>query len=389
VNAQPVPRAERIFLSAPDVGPLEREALLRAFDSGWVAPVGPELDGFEDDLAAFVGWPGVVAMSSGTAALHLALLVHGVRPGDEVLVSTFTFAATANAVTYLGATPRFIDSDASTWNMSPGLLADELASRRAAGRLPAAVVVVDLYGQCADYDAIVPLCAEYGVPVIEDAAEALGAFYKGRPAGTLAQCAAFSFNGNKIMTTSGGGAFVSPDPAVADRVRYLATQAREPAVHYEHTEIGFNYRLSNLLAAMGRAQLERLPAMSARRRAINRHYRDALGDIAGLSFMPIASFGLSASGADETDGWNGWLTCVTFGDPATRDAVQSALQAVDIESRPLWKPMHLQPVFADAPARVDGTSEHLFSHGLCLPSGSALTDAQVERVAGVVRSSAP
>ncbi|MGA7757513.1 MAG: aminotransferase class I/II-fold pyridoxal phosphate-dependent enzyme [Ilumatobacteraceae bacterium] len=361
----------RVFLSPPDVGSAERAALLRAFDSGWVAPVGPELDAFEAELAAFVGWPGVVAMSSGTAALHLALAVHGVNPGDEVIVSTFTFAATANAVTYVGATPRFVDSDAATWNMSPELLADELAAMRADGRLPAAVVVVDLYGQCADYDEIVPLCVEYGVPVIEDAAEALGASYRGRSAGTLGDCGIFSFNGNKIMTTSGGGAFASPDVAVADRVRYLATQARQPAVHYEHTEIGFNYRLSNLLAAMGRAQLDRLPEMSVRRRSINAFYRRALGGVTGLSFMPTV------------DGWNGWLTCVTFDDARVRDRVQSALAAVDIESRPLWKPMHLQPVFADAPARVDGTSEHLFTHGLCLPSGSALTDGQVERVISV------
>jgi dTDP-4-amino-4,6-dideoxygalactose transaminase len=362
---------ERIFLSAPDVGPAEREALLRAFDEGWIAPVGPELDAFEHELAAVTGWDGAVALSSGTAALHLALLTAGVTAGDDVLVSSFTFAATANAVTYVGANPCFVDSETVTWNMSAQLLADELRERAAAGRLPAAVVVVDLYGQCADYDEIVPLCVEYGVPLIEDAAEALGATYKGRPAGTLGACGVFSFNGNKIMTTSGGGAFVSPDVAVADRVRYLATQAREPAVHYEHTEVGFNYRLSNLLAAMGRAQLARLPEMSARRRAINERYREAMDDVDGVSFMPVAPWG----------GWNGWLTCVTFDDPATRDAVQHALAAADIESRPLWKPMHLQPVWAAAPARVDGTSEHLFTHGLCLPSGSALTDAQVDRVA--------
>ncbi len=358
------------------MGPDERAALLRAFDSGWVAPAGPELDAFEADLSSFVGWPGVVAMSSGTAALHLALAVSGVSVGDEVIVSTFTFAATANAVTYLGATPRFVDSDAATWNMNPELLAAELAAMRAAGRLPAAVVVVDLYGQCADYDEIVPLCAEYGVPVVEDAAEALGASYKGRSAGTLGDCGIFSFNGNKIMTTSGGGAFASPDVVVADRVRYLATQARQPAVHYEHTDIGFNYRMSNLLAAMGRAQLTRLPEMSARRLAINACYHAELADVPGLTFMPIV------------EGWNGWLTCVTFDDPAVRDTVQSALAGADIESRPLWKPMHLQPVFAAAPARVDGTSEHLFTHGLCLPSGSVLTDAQVERVAGLVEATA-
>lgn len=362
--------SDRIFLSSPDVGDSERQALLRAFDSGWVAPAGPELDGFEADLAGVAGWPGVVALSSGTAALHLALLTHGVGPDDDVLVSTFTFAATANAVRYVGANPVFIDSETTSWNMSPALLADELSERAAAGRLPKAVVVVDLYGQCADYDAINAICGEHGVPVIEDAAEALGATHRGRPAGTLGACGLLSFNGNKIITTSGGGAFLSPSTEVADRVRYLATQARQPVAHYEHTDIGFNYRLSNLLAALGRAQLARLPAMSARRLAINAAYRQALGDVERLEFMPVAPWGE----------WNGWLTCLTFHDAADRDAVQQALAGVDIESRPLWKPMHLQPVFAAARARVDGTSERLFANGLCLPSGSVLTDAQVERV---------
>jgi dTDP-4-amino-4,6-dideoxygalactose transaminase len=374
--------ADPILLSSPDVGPLERAALLRAFDSGWVAPVGPELDAFEADLAAFTGWSGTVAMSSGTAALHLALLVHGVEPGDEVLVSSFTFAATANAVTYTGATPKFLDSETVSWNLDPQLLADELAAADAAGRLPKAVVAVDLYGQCADYDAIVALCAQYGVALVEDAAEALGSLHRGRAAGTLGDIGILSFNGNKIITTSGGGALLSPDPAVADRVRYLATQARQPAVHYEHTDVGFNYRLSNLLAAMGRAQLARLPDMSARRSAINEHYRRELADVPGLGFMPIAPW----SAPDVGGRWNGWLTCVTFADPAHRDRVQAALGAVDIESRPLWKPMHLQPVFASAPRRVNGTSEWLFDHGLCLPSGSALSDAQVDRVVSVVRA---
>jgi dTDP-4-amino-4,6-dideoxygalactose transaminase len=371
-----------ILLSSPDVGPLEREALLRAFDSGWVAPAGPELAAFETDLSALTGWAGTVAMSSGTAALHLALLTHGVQPGDEVLVSSFTFAATANAVTYTGATPKFLDSETVSWNLDPQLLADELAAADAADRLPAAVVAVDLYGQCADYDAIVPLCAQYGVPLVEDAAEALGSTHGGRAAGTLGDIGILSFNGNKIITTSGGGALLSPDPAVADRVRYLATQARQPAVHYEHTDIGFNYRMSNLLAAMGRAQLERLPAMSARRLAINEHYRLELAEVDGLAFMPIAPW----STADRGGHWNGWLTCVTFDDPAHRDRVQAALSAVDIESRPLWKPMHLQPVFAAAPSRVNGTSERLFDHGLCLPSGSVLSDAQIDRVISVVRN---
>jgi dTDP-4-amino-4,6-dideoxygalactose transaminase len=261
--------------------------------------------------------------------------------------------------------------------MSPALLAEELANAARRGRLPDAVVVVDLYGQCADYDLLVPICEEFEVPLIEDAAESLGATYKGRPAGTLGTAAAFSFNGNKIITTSGGGAFVCRDVEQADRVRYLSTQARQPAVHYEHTDVGFNYRLSNLLAALGRAQLERLPAMSARRAEINAHYRAELGGLPGIEFMPVAPWG----------GWNAWLTCVTFDDSAARDSIQESLAAADIESRPLWKPMHLQPVFAGVPARVDGTSERLFRHGLCLPSGSVLTDAQVERVVDVARAS--
>ncbi len=368
--------SDRIFLSSPDVGTLERDALVRAFDSGWVAPVGPELDAFEHDLAVLTGWPGAVALSSGTAALHLALLEAGVGHGDEVLVSTFTFAATANAVTYVGATPRFVDSESTSWNMSPALLADELSDLAAVGCTPAAVIVVDLYGQCADYDEIAPLCAQFDVALIEDAAEAIGATHRGRPAGTLGRSGVFSFNGNKIMTTSGGGAFVSPDAAAADRVRYLATQARQPAVHYEHTDVGFNYRMSNLLASLGRAQLARLREMSARRLAINARYREQLADVDGLAFMPVAPWGDP----------NGWLTCVTFAEPATRDAVMAALAAADIESRPLWKPMHLQPVFVDAPARVEGTSEWLFEHGLCLPSGSVLTDAQVDRVASIVHA---
>lgn len=363
----------RIFLSSPDVGPLEREYLLRAFDDGWIAPVGPDLDAFEAEMRSLTGWSGAVALASGTAALHLALLEVGVQPDEDVFVSTFTFAATANAVAYCGANPVFVDSDESTWNMSPVLLADALSDAASRDRLPAAVVVVDLYGQCANYDRIAPLCQRYGVPLVEDAAEALGATYRGRPAGTFGDVGVFSFNGNKIMTTSGGGMLVSPTTDMADRARYLATQARQPAVHYEHTEIGFNYRLSNLLAAVGRAQLERLPVMSARRVDINARYRAAFAELEGLAFMPIAD-----------PGWNGWLTCVEFDDPAMRDHVQKILEADDIESRPLWKPMHLQPAFAKCTSIVDGTSRRLFEHGLCLPSGSALSDADVERVAGHV-----
>lgn len=362
----------RIYLSPPDVGAHEREALLAAFDGGWIAPVGPDLDRFEAGLTSMTG-RHAVALASGTAALHLALLAVGVEPGDDVFVSTFTFAASANAITYCGARPVFVDSDTESWNMSPALLRSALAEAAAAGRLPRAVVVVDLYGQCADYEQLVPLCREYGVAVVEDAAEALGATAYGRPAGSFGDIAVLSFNGNKIITTSGGGALLADDEATASRARYLATQARRPAIHYEHTEIGFNYRMSNLLAAVGSAQLDRLPAMSERRLAVNGRYRAALAGT-GLEFMPVPTW----------SEWNGWLTCVVFRNGAVRDAAIDALAAADIESRPLWKPLHLQPVFADASATLDGTSESLFATGLCLPSGSSLTDDQVDTIAAIV-----
>ena len=241
----------RIFLSPPDVGPLEREHLLRALDEGWVAPVGPDLTAFEDEVATLTGWPGAVALASGTAALHLALLASNVQPGDDVFVSTFTFAASVNAIRYCGASPVFIDSESSSWNMSPHLLESALRAAERSNRLPKAVVVVDLYGQCADYAPIMALCRERGIAVIEDSAEAIGATYHGQAAGTLADVGLFSFNGNKIMTTSGGGMLIAPTLALADRARHLATQARQPTPHYEHTEVGYNYRLSNLLAALG------------------------------------------------------------------------------------------------------------------------------------------
>lgn len=357
----------QIFLSSPDVGPIERELLIRAFDEGWIAPVGPEVDGFERQLSQLVGGEHqAVALSSGTAALHLALLEHGVGPGDRVFVSTFTFAASANPVVYCGAEPVFIDADPTTWNMSPDLLEEALSDAVKEGASPRAVVVVDLYGQVADYDRLRPVCERFGVPILEDAAEAVGSSRQGQAAGTFGRAGIFSFNGNKILTTSGGGALIVRDPDEAARYRYLATQARQPAVHYEHTEIGFNYRLSNLLAALGRAQLLRLPELVARRRSISDAYRSALPD---LDFMPVAD-----------PGWNGWLTCVLFESGSHRDAVQSSLAAQAIESRPLWKPMHLQPIFRDSPRYTDGTSERLFERGLCLPSGSSLSDGDFDRV---------
>jgi dTDP-4-amino-4,6-dideoxygalactose transaminase len=369
----------RTYLSPPDVGPEERRLLLDAFDSNWIAPIGPHLDAFEREFAETVGVPHAVALSSGTAALHLALHVLGIGRGDDVLTSTMTFAATANAITYVGATPAFVDVSRETWNLDPDLLEQQLETRSRRGRQAAAVLSVDLYGQCADYTRITGLCARFGVPLVEDAAEALGATYGASSAGSFGECAAFSFNGNKIITTSGGGMLVSHRRDIADRARHLATQARDPAPHYQHSEIGYNYRLSNILAALGRGQLRSLPAKLVRRRTVNDRYRAALSQLPGLQFMPEAAYGRS----------NCWLTCVTV-DPsgfgASREDIRLALEAEDIESRPIWKPMHLQPVFSACSMAGGSVAEDLFDRGLCLPSGSNLTPAQQTRVIDTLKA---
>ncbi|MBB1494633.1 aminotransferase class I/II-fold pyridoxal phosphate-dependent enzyme [Propioniciclava sp. MC1595] len=361
----------RIHLSSPDVGPEEEAALVRAIRGGWVAPLGPEVDAFEAELAAISDRAHCVALSSGTAALHLGLLVLGVGPGDLVLTSTMTFAATANAITYTGAEPVFVDCD-ETGNMDPHLLGQAFQDLERQGRTVAAVVPVDLLGKVVDHDRIDAIAAAHGVPVLSDAAESLGATHAGRPAPSYGVAAAVSFNGNKIMTTSGGGALLTDDAAFAARVRYLATQARQPVVHYEHTDIGYNYRLSNLLAALGRAQLGRLDAMIARRRELRAHYVDLFASVPGVTVFGEPS-------ADD----NCWLSSILV-DPDvarfTAEDVRLALLEDDIEARPLWKPMHLQPVFAGARAFVNGTSQRLFETGLSLPSGSVLTDAEVARV---------
>jgi dTDP-4-amino-4,6-dideoxygalactose transaminase len=365
----------RIYLSPPDVDDAERRMLLEAFDSNWIAPLGPHVDAFELEVADYLGVASAVALSSGTAALHLALLVLRVGAGDEVLVPTLTFAATANAVVYVGARPAFIDCDRTSWNMDPTLLEAELAARSQQRRLPAAVVAVDLYGRCADWDAIQGLCDRYGVPVVDDAAEALGAAHGDRRAGAFGACGVLSFNGNKIMTTGGGGMLVSDRREVVERARHLATQARDPAPHYEHSEVGFNYRLSNLLAAVGRGQLRRLPAMVQRRHEINRRYREALSDVAGVGFMP------TVAGSDPND----WLTVVTLDAQkygATPEEVRKHLEHLDIEARPAWKPLHLQHAFAGSPVRGGAVAEEIFRTGLCLPSGSRMTDDDVDRVVG-------
>jgi pyridoxal phosphate-dependent aminotransferase EpsN len=368
----------RIYLSPPDIGEADRVAVLRALDSGWVAPAGPELPAFESELAAATGRAHAVALASGTAALHLALVVLGVQRGDEVLVPTLTFVASANAVRYVNARPTLVDSESRSWNVDPELIAQTLEDRRRSGRPPAAVMSVDLYGRTADYGRLLPICAEYGAPLIADAAEALGASCDRRPAGAFGVAAVLSFNGNKIITTSGGGALVTDDDQLAARVRHLSTQAREPDVHYEHTEVGFNYRMSNVLAALGRAQLATLEERVARRSAIEARYRLALEDLAGVAFAPEPSWGYS----------NHWLTCLTI-DPAlataTRDSVIRALEEADIEARPMWKPMHRQPLYVNAPAVITGVADRVFEHGLCLPSGSNLDAADQDRVINIVR----
>ena len=369
---------ERIYLSPPHMGGEELGLVGEAFDSNWLAPLGPQVDAFEQEFAEAVGASYAVALSSGTAALHLALQLAGVGKGDTVVCSTLTFAATAFAVTYLGGRPLFVDCDPATWNMDPELLARAVEAD-GGGKAPAAVVVVDLYGQSADYDRILPICAERGIPMIEDAAEALGATYRGRPAGTFGRAGVYSFNGNKIITTSGGGMLVSEDAALVDRARYLATQARDPAPHYQHSAIGYNYRMSNVLAAIGRGQLRVLADRVTARRRIFDAYVDLLGDLPGIEFMPEAPYGRATR----------WLTCLTI-DPhafgADREDVRRGLEAENIEARPVWKPLHLQPVFSGGPVVGGAVSERLFERGLCLPSGSALEQADLERIAVVVRS---
>lgn len=363
----------RTYLSPPDVSDADREAVDRAIASGWVAPLGPEVDAFEGELAAATGRGHGVALSSGTGALHLALILNGVGPGDRVLVSSLTFSATVNAIRYVGADPVFIDSHQQTWNMDPSLLDEALGDGEYAACIP-----VDIYGQASSYQYIQAMCQSAGVPMIEDAAEALGAKYQGKPAGSFGSMAILSFNGNKIITTSGGGALVTDDGDAAERARFLATQARDPAPHYQHSEIGYNYRMSNLLAALGRSQLSDLDRRVEVRRAHNSAYRAALGDIPGLSFMPESPDSRSTF----------WLTAIQIDQTVTgvdREQVRVHLESLDIEARPVWKPMHLQPVFQPYPVYGGDVSARLFENGLCLPSGSSMTEEVRGRVIHGVR----
>ncbi len=356
----------------------EWEFVRDAFESNWIAPLGPHVDAFEREVAEYVGVSHALALSSGTAGLHLALLVLGVEAGDIVLCSDLTFAASAFAVRYIGAEPVFIDADERTWNIDVNLLEDTVRRFMRNNRKPKAMIVVDLYGQCSDWEHIQEISERYGIPVIEDAAEALGSEYRGKKAGSFGTLGVLSFNGNKIITTSGGGMLLSNNRELIDHARKLSTQAREPVPYYEHREIGYNYRMSNILAALGRGQLRVLDARVERKRWIFEMYRKLLGDLAGIDFMP------EAKGCRI----NRWLTCVcmepeVFG--ATREEVRLALEEENIEARPVWKPMHLQPVFCGCEHVGGDVSERLFEKGLCLPSGTALTDADIERIAGIIR----
>ncbi|HSV46248.1 MAG TPA: aminotransferase class I/II-fold pyridoxal phosphate-dependent enzyme, partial [Ramlibacter sp.] len=369
--------SQRIWLSSPHLGDEETAFVEDAFKTNWIAPLGPHVDGFERELAAYVGVGHAAAVSSGTAAIHLALVLLGVRPGDSVFCSSLTFVASCNPILYCGARPVFIDSDPASWNMSAPALERALEAAQREGRLPRCVIVVNLYGQSADMDALAPLCERYGVPLLEDAAESLGASYKGRASGSFGRIGIYSFNGNKIITTSGGGMLVADDADLVARARKLSTQAREPAPHYEHTEVGFNYRMSNVLAGIGRGQLRVLAQRVEQRRKVFDTYRAALSDLPQVQWMP------EPEGCRSTR----WLSCFSLQGAdaaARRDRLLRALERHSIEARPVWKPMHLQPLFAGAAyephAPGQDVAAGLFESGVCLPSGSNLTDAQLERV---------
>jgi pyridoxal phosphate-dependent aminotransferase EpsN len=359
------------------MGGREQSYVAAAFASNWLSTVGPNITALEQAFEQRLKRPAV-ALASGTAAIHLGLRALGVGPGDDVFCSDLTFVASVNPIRYLGAEPVLIDSEPRSWNMDPKLLAKALLHAERCCRLPRAMVVVHLFGQCADMDPILELCAHYHVPVLEDAAEALGATYRGAPAGALADVAIFSFNGNKIITTTGGGMLVAKDPDAAARVRFWSTQARDPGIAYEHSEIGYNYRMSNVLAGIGRGQLEVLDQRVSARRAIAFRYRDAFADLPGISFMPQASYGLHTN----------WLSCFLIDEESfgcSRDDLIRALDRADIESRPVWKPMHLQPLYAKARRYGGGVAEHLFRSGICLPSSSSLTLSEQWTVIDQVR----
>ncbi len=369
---------KKIWLSSPHMGGEEMKFVQEAFETNWIAPIGPHVDAFEKELAEFNGIEHCAVLSSGTAAIHLALIVLGVNEGDEVLCSSFTFSGSCNPVRYVGATPVFIDSEEETWNMDPDLLDEGIQDRiKKTGKKPKAIILVHLYGMAARMNELMAIARRYGIPVIEDAAEALGSKYNERYLGTFGDLGIFSFNGNKIITTSGGGALVSRNPEWIKKARFLSTQARDPAPHYQHSSIGYNYRMSNVLAGIGRGQLKVLKQRVDQRRANFEYYQKELRPIRAISFQGEPS-GVRS---------NRWLTTVQVSDPkVSRETIRLALEKENIESRPLWKPMHLQPVFSGCPAYTNGVSEKLFNDGLCLPSGSNLLKEDLESVVEVFKS---
>lgn len=363
----------RIFLSSPHLSGHELPFIKEAFDTNWVSPLGPNVDGLEADLCAYTKCPHAAALSSGTAAIHLALILLGVERGDEVLCSSFTFSASANPIVYQGATPVFVESD-ETWNIDPGALEHAIKDRIAKGKTPKALVLVHLYGMPAKLTEITEICERYGVPIIEDAAEALGSSYQGKALGTFGELGILSFNGNKIITTSGGGALLSDNKNHIDKARFLATQARDAAPHYQHSHIGYNYRMSNVAAGIGRGQMQVIAQRVAARRANFERYEKFFAEVPGIEAGPKEPAGFFS---------NRWLSTVLIDEDEAglnREDLRLHLQAANIEARPLWKPMHLQPVFKDAPYYGKRTSERLFAKGLCLPSGSNLSETQWERI---------
>jgi len=367
----------KIWLSSPHMSGREMRYINEAFDTNWVSPLGPNVTGFEQELASYLKVNHCAALVSGTAALHMALINLGVAYGDEVVCQSFTFSASANPIVYQGATPVFVDSEPETWNMDPNLLEVAIKDRIAKGKKPKAIIAVHLYGMPAKIDEILSVAQRYEIPVVEDAAEAIGSTYRGKNCGTFGVMGALSFNGNKIITTSGGGALVSENEGYIKNTRFLSTQARDVAPHYQHSKIGYNYRMSNIVAGIGRGQLEVLNLRVQQRRANNQFYRNLLGSLEGITFLTESNGTFS----------NYWLTAMLI-DPKigiSREDVRLGLEADNIESRPLWKPMHLQPVFSGAPAYTSGFSEKAFEQGLCLPSGSNLTDVEKERIASQLK----
>lgn len=371
---------QKIWLSSPHMGGNEVDFVTEAFITNWIAPLGPNVDGFEQDLSAYTGAKHAAALSSGTAALHLGLILLGVQPGDEVICQSMTFSASANPITYVGATPVFVDSEHTTWNMDPLLLEQAIRDRLAKGKNLKAIILVHLYGMPAQMDRITEIANNYGIPILEDAAEALGSQWNGKACGTLGTLGVLSFNGNKIITTSGGGALIADEENIIKKARFLATQARDAAPHYEHSQIGYNYRMSNVCAGIGRGQMMVLEERIRKRRANYSYYKEHLSDSGSISFVdePVGYFS------------NRWLTTVIIDEQANggidRENVRIALEKQNIESRPLWKPMHLQPVFSGAPAYVNGISEALFKQGLCLPSGSNLSQDDLQRIVKIIKT---